>query len=245
MARPVLATDHRWRGHHGIARSGANVLPFADGRLDSLPLKSARGPSVVSAAGLHLMRQGVRHFYSPGFQPLWPPAPNLRQYLTIHDLIHLDDALESSTAKRQYFSRVVFPAVRSAGLVFTVSEYSRRRILDRLGNEIRVVVTVAASSLVAPPAPSCAENPGRGADPYVLYVGNFKPHKNFHLLTEAMNQLDGSIRLVCVGTPTEHLGLTEIQQRRTTFVRGVDDEVLALLYAGAAAVAVPSTIEGF
>src|SRR4051794_4983582 len=239
-----LATDHRWRGYHGIARYAANVVPSVDLRLLTEPLGCSKSPSVASADGLRLAARRVHSFYSPGFQPLWPTAPGLRQYLTIHDLIHLDDPLESSALKGQYFARVVRPAVRRAGLVFTVSQFSRRRIREWLGDdEFPVVVTGAAPGLGA-----AGESPSeaRAMAPYVLYVGNAKPHKNIALLLAAMDLLDPSLELVWVGAAREEVTRTptEVLRRRTRFVRGADDVTLASLYAGAAAVAVPSLIEG-
>lgn len=246
-----VATDHRWSGKHGIARYASNVLPVVDARLRARAVRSPRSRALPSPVAARLRLDGVTALYSPGFQPLWPSPPALPQYLTVHDLIHLDEPRESSPLKRLYLDLVVRPAIRRARLVFTVSQYSRQRLLAWLDDETFPVVVTGCGSSVRPPttADGRGAEKGAGSAPYVLYVGNFKPHKNFPLLLSAMAHLDGGTRLVCVGGRPEDLAVDSEQahvlQERTEFVHGVDDGTLARLYAGAAAVAMPSTIEGF
>ena len=190
----------------------------------------------------------MHEFYSPGFQPLWPTLGGLRQYMTVHDLIHLDDPHESSPLRKLYLERVLRPTIRTAGLVFTVSEYSRQRLLAWVADDaVRVVVTGNGCSLPRRGVPLSGASESR--PPYVLYVGNYRPQKNFPLLLSAMTRLERGLRLVCVGGRPDDLAVgsaeAEVLAGRTTFLRDVDDTELAELYAGAAAVAMPSTIEGF
>lgn len=92
----------------------------------------------------------------------------------MHDLIHLEVQAERSFAKSLYYDFVVKTALNNAALVFTVSEYSRERILNWSGVAPDKVVCVGngVDTVFAP------EGERWRARPYLLYVGNQKPHKN-------------------------------------------------------------------
>jgi glycosyltransferase involved in cell wall biosynthesis len=91
--------------------------------------------------------------------------------------------------------------------------------------------------------------------PYVLYVGNFNPHKNIPRLIRAFGMLPGAVRtrhsLVLAGgygdgrpelaRLADSLGLTD----RVVFSGRVDDADLPALYSEAAAYVTPSLEEGF
>src|SRR5204862_6339082 len=90
--------------------------------------------------------------------------------------------------------------------------------------------------------------------PYVVYVGNVKPHKNLGTLLTAFAQLAGKIphHLVVIG---QHSGFrtgdsaamsaAKLLGDRVTFVGLVTDERLRELVAGADALTLPSLYEGF
>src|SRR5262249_30794178 len=93
------------------------------------------------------------------------------------------------------------------------------------------------------------------ASPYVLYLGNFNPHKNVPRLIRAFGLLPGPVRsrhtLVLAGgygdgrpelaRLADSLGLTD----RVIFPGRVDDADLPALYTEASAYVAPSLQEGF
>jgi glycosyltransferase involved in cell wall biosynthesis len=92
-----------------------------------------------------------------------------------------------------------------------------------------------------------ADVPARGGNPYVLFIGNAKPHKNLRLLAAAMDALP-DLELVCVGVTDEDVraaGASSATAARTTALTGIDDRQLAGLYRDAQCLAFPSTYEGF
>jgi len=130
--------------------------------------------------------------------------------------------------------------------VLTVSEYSRLELLKWTDLHDDAIVNV-----------------GNGIDPvftpigarydpgfeYVLYVGNFKPHKNVDRLLAAFAQLDyPGLRLLLTGYPTPQLRAT-VQalglERWVKWMGCVDDPFLAELYRGALLLVQPSLMEGF
>jgi len=239
--------DARWLGEHGIGRFAAEVRA----RLTP-PVSDLKGADPVSPRGLaELELRGARSFLrssslflSPGYAP--PVRWNGPVVFTVHDLIHLDVADESSRFKTLYYDRVVRPAVHRARRVLTVSEYSRHRLLEWSGVSPEKVVVVGngVDPAFSPHGP--VHQPGY---PYVLYMRNTKQHKNVPMLLKAFAQLQHpEVRLMLSGKPdddTRHLALRLGILDRVVFAGRIPEEKLPAYYRGAAVVTMPSLYEGF
>jgi len=118
------------------------------------------------------------------------------------------------------------------------------------------VIPVALGSEFRPASLTATTRARYGlASPYVLYVGNFNPHKNVPRLIRAFGLLPGPVRsrhaLVLAGgygdgrpelaRLADSLGLTD----RVIFPGRVDDADLPALYTEASAYVAPSLQEGF
>ncbi len=243
-----LLVDARWTGDHGIARFSREVVrrlraPVTEVFSAGDPI-SPRGIAAWEVATLRAgrLRPGAV-LWSPGFTPAatWRGA----QAITVHDLIHLDVPAESNSRKRLYYDRVVRPQVRRSPVTFTVSEYSRDRIVDWSGvSADRVVVTGnAADASFRPDGPR--HDPGFR---YVLYVGNRKPHKNLDLLLRTLPAIDRDVRLALSGPPDAALATraTELGiHDRLHWLGRIEDADLPAVYRGASVLAMPSEHEGF
>lgn len=241
---PAVLFDARWIGAHGIGR-------FADELAQRVPhevLPLAGGPAqAVDPLRLSLALKGRRHelFLSPGFNaPLWSPIPFV---FTVHDLNHIDRPENSSMAKRLFYATVLRRACRRAAAVLTVSEYSRRRILDWAGLSEDRVVSVGNG---VGPAYRPDVEPHRPGYPYVLCVGNRKGHKNEYRVAEAFARarLPADTRLLFTGLAspdlTQHAETLGIGAR-VVFLGRVDEALLPGVYRGALCLAFPSLYEGF
>lgn len=241
----MILADTRWIGPHGIGRFAREVIArirHVSPLPDSLSLLHPFEAFWLSAL---LLRVHPRVYFSPGFNPpLWSPVPFV---FTIHDLIHLRFPEETSARKRAYYRFVVRPATARAYRVLTVSEFSKREILEwaRLPEYKVVVVGNGVGPEFSPQGKR--HEPGY---PYVFYVGNTKPHKNFNRLLEAFARsgLLGEVRLVCTGSPSKRV-LSLIQElgleRHVVFAGTIPDELLPAYYRGALALIFPSLYEGF
>jgi glycosyltransferase involved in cell wall biosynthesis len=239
-----MLSDARWQGLHGIGRFAREVLR----RLPEHSLLE-KGPKPLSAADpiwltYQVMTRRPPVFFSPGFNP--PPLCFAPFVFTIHDLIQIQLPDVATPAKRLYYRLVLRPACRQAFRVLTVSEYSRAQIVEWSGvPEERVVNVGNGISLPFRPEGLCY----RPGFPYVLYVGNSRPHKNLDRLLLAFRGLNHSgLRLVVVGRRDSALAarLDKLELRnRTEFMGSLPDEELASVYRGAALLALPSLIEGF
>lgn len=239
-----LWCDPRWSGAHGIGRFAAELLVRC--RMRPLPL-SGRPLDVFDSWQLRQTLRQLRpaHFFSPGFNPpLGHPCPFS---FTLHDLIHLDVEEERSAAKSLYYRAVVKPAVRRAEVIFTVSEHSRQRIADWAGVNAEQIIVAGngVGSKFNPDGPRWQHS-----RPYLLYVGNQKPHKNVEGLVSAFTAsgLAADFDLLLTGRLS-----TKVDQKIATssmgqLIRGlgeVPEEDLPSLYRGAHALVMPSRYEGF
>ncbi|UOY00221.1 glycosyltransferase family 4 protein [Blastococcus sp. PRF04-17] len=240
----MLLIDGRYAGNHGIGRYAREVVPRVAAHFDH-HLVSGAAPSHhdLLALGLATWLRRASALYSPGFHPGWPSR--VPQLLTVHDLIHLAVETERSPARTVFYKRLVSPVIQRSGLVFTVSEFSRRQIVELLEVDASsVVVTGNGCSATFLSAAAAAESADRG---YVLCIGNSKAYKNFTLMVRAARLLPDDVRIVCVGI-TEADGRAiggDRIDRRFSFRVGMSDRELAGLYAGASVVALPSRMEGF
>lgn len=231
-------------GCHGIGRFASELLR----RLPAHPVLR-RGPKPLSLLdplwlSCQVASRRPRVFFSPGFNP--PPATLSSVVFTIHDLAHLKAPGVATSAKRLYYKLIVQPAAHRAHRVLTVSEYSRGEILEWSGLSEERVVNVGNG--VGPPFQPDGEryNPNY---PYVLYVGNFRPHKNVPRLLAAFRELDHpELHLLLTGPPSPELKqqINRLGIRhRTRFLNTPNDNVLAAIYRGARLVVLPSLYEGF
>ncbi len=240
-----LIVDTRWIGPHGIGRFAREVisrLPGATPIPGVLPLLHPLEPIWLSWV---LVRLRPRVYFSPGFNPpLRSPVPLV---FTIHDLIHLRFPEETSAHKQAYYRLVVRPAAGRAYRVLTVSEFSKREILEWAGlpkEKVLVVGNGVGSEF------SSEGKRNVSGYPYLFYVGNLKPHKNLQRLLKAFARsgLSGEVRLLCTGSPDEpslrlirDMGLEDC----VIFKGVIPDEELPAYYRGALALVFPSLYEGF
>ena len=236
--------DDRWIGPHGIGRFASEVshrCGFTPLGMTGQPL-SLLDPWMLNQA---LAKRKPGHFFSPGFNaPLGRPCSFS---LTIHDLIHLEVADETSVVKRLYYRWIVLPALHRADVVFTVSEYSRQKIAEWSGLESDRIVVAGngVSELFSPEGEHWHWH-----KPYLLYVGNQKPHKNVEGLVKAYadSQLSEEVDLLLTGQFSESVARVVTESGITSKVKslGLIPEIdLPKLYRGAFALAIPSRYEGF
>ncbi|MEP6977762.1 MAG: glycosyltransferase family 1 protein [Thermoleophilia bacterium] len=250
MTRPDVLVDARWaaeggtRDVLGIRRFAQEViarLPRAESLEGGLPLLHPLEPLWLTAV-IALRRPAV--YFSPGFNPpAWSAAPLV---FCIQDLIHLAIPAESTPLIRAYYRTVVRPAGRRARAVCTASHFARDEVRAWLGETVHVVAVGAG---VASEFRPDGDRATRGR-PYVLYVGNRKPHKNLPRLFEAFARsgIAGEASLLLTGSSdpeTVEAAWRAGVERSVDFAGRVAEADLPALYRGALATALPSLYEGF
>ena len=209
---------------------------------------------------LDLRREGVDLFHAPHY--VLPPLTPCKSVVTIHDCIHLrfPQYLPNRLAYAYAWSSLWIATHRS-NRVLTVSEASKRDILRYFSvPESKINVIYNAIDEQFDESPTDAEI-GRVReryqldDPFVLYAGNIKPHKNLERLIEAFSMLRKSgfeqVKLLIIGDEiSKYATLRRAVHRhklhhQVRFLGFVSDKTLACLYRLAGVFVFPSLYEGF
>ncbi|MBE7175521.1 MAG: glycosyltransferase family 4 protein [Mucilaginibacter polytrichastri] len=207
--------------------------------------------------------KGSHMFWSPHYNvPFINHASGLK-ITTIHDVYHLAYYQTLSWKQKLYAKFMLAHAVRSSDLVFTVSHFSKSEILKFIRcdpEKIHVVHNGVDAGHYRSARPLDPAKYGTES-PYVLFVGNVKPHKNlksalrgFKIYSETLKKPEDLLDFIIVGKREGFItGDDEVLQmleqpfyrRHVRFTGWVDDEDLPAIYKNAALFVFPSLYEGF
>jgi glycosyltransferase involved in cell wall biosynthesis len=181
---------------------------------------------------LRRLRPALAHFQHA--LPLRCPCPAV---VTIHDLSFERDPRAMSRRDRFVFKRVVPRAARNARRVITVSERTKRDLVDLYGiPPERIAVT--------PHGVDPAFGPGHVAGGgYLLFVGAVQARKDPLRAARAARAV--GLPLVVAGPEREPELARELEALGADLRGYVEKDELAGLYRGAAALVLPSRYEGF
>ncbi len=176
--------------------------------------------------------------------------------VTFHDVIPIQVPRYLSLWHRMVYRTSITLALRSAAAVICVSDATRsdlHSVFDIKAADISVIHE-GVSADFCPASNNKIVNVRAKyelREPYLLYVGSNKPHKNLPLLVDAYARLKDPPLLVLAGAEDPRYPQTrrrvEMLQRkdRVRFVGTVEEADLPALYSGALAFIFPSTHEGF
>jgi alpha-1,3-rhamnosyl/mannosyltransferase len=181
-----------------------------------------------------LRRVGAALVHTQYVLPLRCPCPAV---VTIHDLSFERDPALMGRRDRAVFRRVVPRAARRAARVLTVSERSKRDLVELYG-------LAAGAVVVTPNGVDPVFRPGDpGSRDYVLSVGAVQARKNQRAALEAARA--AGLPLVVVGPEKDASLASELRAAGATLRGYVEIEELAGLYRGAACLVQASRYEGF
>lgn len=206
-------------------------------------------------------------FWSPHYNiPLFNHAEKLK-VVTIHDVFHLAFYKMLSLSQKIYARFMISQALKS-DLIFTVSEFSKNEILKHIKcdpDKIKVVYNgIDFERFNTPPV----EQERRTVfdrygimQPYILYVGNIKPHKNlrgalfgFREFINRGGKQYQDYRFIIVGQregfitgdkKINELLADPFYQKHIHFTGWIHNKHLPALYQNACAFVFPSVYEGF
>ena len=187
-------------------------------------------------------RVDLVHFLSQ-YVPAVVPA---RFVVTIHDLIHLRFPHYFKSKVRPYYETLVRWTCARAARVITDDERTVEDLVNFLGTrreKIRVIPLGVGEAFFH------AVVPHVGPRPYLLYVGNHRPHKDLATLFTAWSALPPALAVDLYVTGPDDFG-GELERRATpsraiVALGEVRSDELASYYAGAKALVHPSLREGF
>lgn len=225
-------------------------------------VEGARPYSVAEQVRLPLVlaRERVDLLHEPHY--VLPPAIRCRTVVTIHDCIHLMFPQYLPSRLAVVYSRAsMWAAARKADRILTVSEASKRDILrffDVPPEKVSVIHNAIDERFLAPPDVPRMEQVRQRYQldgPFVLYVGNIKPHKNLDRLIAAFARArqagpDG-LKLVIIGDDVSRYPVLRQTVHRNKLDKHVrflgfqSHETLMAVYRLARVFVFPSLYEGF
>ena len=211
-------------------------------------------------------------FYFPADYTYFPVRTPARVVVTKHDMTdrRVPELLFPTVRSRLFWEAKIRLAMWRADLVFTVSETSRRDIMQafRLGpGRVRVVSDAVDPSFT--PAPAGVERDRvlarcgfSASDRLLLYVGGISPHKNLDTLVRAFARwvrtpdADPRVRLALIGDyeadvfhssypAIKDLVARESLEARVRFTGYLPDDDLRHFLSAADALVMASFYEGF
>ncbi len=182
--------------------------------------------------------------------------------VTIHDLTHLlDETMGRSLKSRVYARPMLQHVAQRAEHIFTVSQYSKNKIVEHLGADAgKVTVTYNAVPPHIYPEPRDESrahiNQAFGfSGNYLLFVGSLKPHKNVAGLLKAFailrqrGRIDHNLLIIGDDRQGRKLVMREVAELRladsVAFGGKASDDEVRRAYSGADLTVLPSFEEGF
>lgn len=210
----------------------------------------------------YISKDRVDIFFSPFDKiPIFSSAPCI---ISVHDLLF------SIVSEEGYRNRYVYNTLyllsrriitKKAHLIITPSQHSKKDIVQKWKTpeeKIKVIpngVSKRFYPLRSLHLNSKVKEKYSIKKDYILYVGNFKPHKNVSSLLEAFAQLPPSLReryqLVLAGTLDEYSAQLNAMaadlhlKGEVVFTGAVYEDDLPMLYSEAIIFVFPSLYEGF
>lgn len=245
-------------------------------KTDFSSVKAAAADGRRSVGDLWSMsREVLKHkvdvFFFPAVYSYFPVFNRTKVLLTLHDVIadHHPKLIFPNARSKFFWKLKQNIAIRQADLVATVSEYSKKEIIDyfRLPESRLRIISEAARPVfkVLPTNNGFVSTLARyglvPGEKFLLYVGGISPHKNINRLIDAFKRIedhdsDNGLKLLLVGdykddpffsaypqlkSQVNELGLND----KVSFTGFIPDDDLAYLYNAATLLVFPSLEEGF
>ncbi len=257
------------------------VYDFPDGIIRKVVDTSEPPAKAASASGHRsftdmlrfsraVAREDLDIFFFPSVYTYFPIINRAKKVVGIHDVIaeRYPQLVFRNNRHRVFWNMKVWMALRQADFILTVSEFSKRGIVEEFnisGERVFVVKEAADPVFYRRERDEDFEDVLRryhisSKDRVILYVGGIAPHKNIQTLVKAYASLIEEpkykdVRLVLVGDVEKEVflvdsGLSDLIDRlglneSAIFTGFLEDRDLAILYNAAAVFVLPSYCEGF
>ncbi|HDH7820612.1 TPA: glycosyltransferase family 4 protein [Raoultella planticola] len=244
MSSRTIYIDPRWKNAGGIGTFYERINELNNYKKINFKGSPASPIDTIRTSKEMLLKDNSVVFF-PGYIP--PIFSRVPYVFTVHDLNHLDRDDNSSLFKKIFYNTVIKKGCKDSSFIFTVSEFSKKRIIEWSGVTPAKVINVGngVSEKYTPKG-----NLINFDFDFLLCVSNRKKHKNEAGVLNAFKvaDIDKKIKLVFTGKPDEYLkSLIEHLELndRVVFTGFLNTEELPKLYRSACALVFPSFYEGF
>ena len=272
----MITIDARWINTSGIGTYIKNVLPgiiykfpqtkfsilgniidlrelfdFDESRVSYIQINSPMYSIHEQIEYVRLIPKETKLYFATHYNI--PIFFNGKMLVTVYDLFHLAMPKLVGGMHKRLYARYMFNRVRKkADAIVTISNFSKSELIRFTGSGNQQIFPIHLG--VDRSWFSIPESESPHSRPYILYVGNIKPHKNLVGLIKAYKKISKQIKhdLVLVGkkegfitgdcnVELEANGLHD----RVYFTGRVDDHSLKRYFSHADMFVFPSLYEGF
>lgn len=276
MPRPTIAVDCRMIAHSGIGTSLHGCLEALLPRCPDWKFILFGSPDSPRLRELVSANVRIRNFGAPiyslseqwgwlatsfgeQFDLLWIPHYNIplawpgRLLVTVHDIAHMALPSVFGHLKRAYASLFLHRVAKRADGVMFVSDFTANEFRRYFGSPCGISAVIH-NGIGSQWTARRQRRTAGGGRPYIVAVGNVKPHKNLSGLVEAFRIIAGQVPhdLILIGKKDGFLtGDRTVQEAagrladRIRFTGWVSDEELIRLVEEADLLVHPSLYEGF
>src|SRR3989338_5326170 len=268
-----IGIDIRMSFHTGIGRYIRGFVGALDADFIDIKLLANRGNLLCEQFGFDaryiqsqiytVQEQLTVPFSMRGLDSLHVPHFNVpvlwrkKLIVTIHDLIHLRfPEYRSRPLVYSYAKGLIRYAVKKADAIIVVSEFSKDDIVRTFDAKPEKIIVIYHGIDAAFLSYRSAVDSTRSNEPYFLYVGLLKAHKNVGTLIKAFQKIRDekiipNLKLKLIGKLDRKQVIVQMWERMIqndpdiSLETDVDESVLRERYQNAIALVQPSFYEGF
>jgi glycosyltransferase involved in cell wall biosynthesis len=250
---PLIVSAHSDTQFHLLGRAG-EMSNYSWAHRENVSLINCQAPIYSLSEQLELIRaipKSTVLFWAPHYNI--PLLYRGKLLVTVHDVFHLAMPQYVGGLHRQLYAKTMFAILQAkADAILTNSEFTKRELLRLTGTQDQKVFTaylgVDASWF------HIRKGSRPHLTPFLLYVGNVKPHKNLVTLIQAFELIADEIPhdLLIVGKQEGFITGDDVVAAkagslgsRVRFTGYVDHCLLQQYFAHADALVFPSLYEGF
>ncbi len=255
----VLANRHVAGAYGSYVRNGVDlrhVRSYRSGDSDATRMLAMGAAALAPRFVARDVPKGFDVLHHPVTVPI-PQLAGVPTVTTVFDLQHHELPWFFSRAERVYRGWAYDRAARRADLVSTISEYSRRRLIEIVGLDPERVTSIHLGidhdrfNPTATDADARLRERRDLPERFLVYPANLWPHKNHARLVEALALAPADVHLLLSGQDYGKLGELEQQARaagvgdRVRHLGYLEHDEVPALYRAATAMVFPSLYEGF
>lgn len=238
-------------------------------QLQAASADSSRSLKDLWAMSRAVLRHKVDVFFFPAVYSYFPVFNRTKIILTVHDVIadHHPELIFPNAKAKFFWKLKQNVAIRQADLIATVSEYSKKQIVEYFKlpeSRLRIISEGARPVFKVleqneETIETLVRHGLKSGEKFLLYVGGISPHKNLAVLINAFEKISANqtdVKLVLVGDykddpffsayPSLKKQVAELKlEDKVIFTGFIPDEDLAQLYNRAQLLVFPSLEEGF
>ena len=236
----ALVIDCRMISNSGIGRYISEILPYIIDKFKEEvvllgkkeELQQYNTPILEFNAPIYSIQEQLKYsriipksklFWSPHFNiPLFPIRSEKR-ITTIHDAYHLAYYKYLSLSQKIYAKTVINAALKISDKIITVSNFSKKELLQYTHLIYKDKIEVIYNGISDKKSDENNKNVSVNPYPYILYVGNIKPHKNLE------NALEAYALFLKKHSEITNKPLFKIVGKRDGFINGSQDRLKKIL----------------